>query len=48
MIISSVLRIRNLSREPSLFIGSAKLKRFKHKKVLSVTADGMTIKVTLL
>ena len=33
---------------PSLFIKNAKLKRFKHKKVLSVTVDGMTIQVTLL
>ena len=39
MIIGSVQRIRNLSREPSLFIGNAKLKRIKHKKVLGVTVD---------
>ena len=39
MIIGSVQRIRNLSREPSLFIGNARLKRVKHKKVLGVTVD---------
>ena len=39
MIIGSVQRIRNLSREPPLFIGNAKLKRVKHKKVLGVTVD---------
>ena len=37
--IGSVQRIRNLSREPSLFIGNAKLKRVKHKKILGVTVD---------
>ena len=37
MIIGSVQRIRNLSREPSLFIGNVKLKRVKHKKILGVT-----------
>ncbi len=39
MIIGSVQRIRNLSREPSLFIGNVKLKRVKHKKILGVTVD---------
>ena len=39
MIIGSVQQIRNLSREPSLFIGNARLKRVKHKKVLGVTVD---------
>ena len=38
-IIGSVQRIRNLSREPSLFIGNVKLKRVKHKKILGVTVD---------
>ena len=39
MIIGSIQRIRNISREPSLFTGNAKLKRVKHKKVLGVTVD---------
>jgi hypothetical protein len=39
MIIGSVQRIRNLSREPSLFLGNVKLKRVKHKKILGVTVD---------
>ena len=35
MIIGPVQRIRNLSREPSLFIGNVKLKRVKHKSWLA-------------
>jgi hypothetical protein len=39
MIIGSVQRIRNLSREPSSFIGNVELKRVKHKKILGVSVD---------
>ncbi len=39
MIIGSVQQIRNLSREPSLFIGNVKLERVKHKKILGITVD---------